>query len=79
MSTQLKLTAKVLTGIYGSTRMARALAKHIDENMEKWRVESDEYTSLEHIVHLQIWNWFAGGDTALHAAQEVLKIYEGPH
>ena len=56
--------------------MCRALAKHIDQNIETWRTEADEYESLEHKVHMCIWNWFAGGDTVAHAAKEVMQIYD---
>ena len=72
----LKQVTKVLGGIYGSSQMCRGLAKHIDENIEDWRQKSNEDESLEHLVRLQIWNWYAGGDTALYAAQQVMKIYD---
>jgi hypothetical protein len=59
-----------LESVYGTGEMVATLAEVIVERWDDW--EADEYRDLPRNLHLCIWDWFAGGDTASLAADRVM-------
>ncbi len=71
---------KALGSVYSSDgrtkdTMIDACAEHLDSSWDKYEadVARGRYRDMEHALMLQIWNWFAGGDTAEIAAKRVLE------
>lgn len=62
-----------LSGIYGASPMVTALATHIVANWDEWDRNADEFRDLHYRLHMEIWNWFAGGGTAEIAADRIFE------
>lgn len=66
-----------LSAIYGAGPMVTALATHIVAKWDEW--DADERRDLPTLLHLCIWDWFPGGDTASLAADRIMVAVEcGP-
>ena len=64
---------KALQQEYGTGSMVAACAKDIQDHWEDWEKVADEDRDLPYLLHMRIWNWFAGGGTAEIAAEKVLN------
>lgn len=64
---------EVLQRIYGDGGMVDACSRHITRMLV---IETSEGENLERALHMELWNWFPGGDTALYAAREVLAALD---
>jgi hypothetical protein len=65
-----------LRGIYGKGAMVDACARHIDSKWDEWRQgygRTRHGESMEDAVHMEVWNWFAGGGTAEIAGGRVVS------
>lgn len=58
----------VLRNVYGKGKMVDSCAKHVAEKLPSWLEEPDPLRDLT----LFLWNWFPGGNTARHAAEQVM-------
>jgi hypothetical protein len=67
-----------LETVYGPTSMVAALAETLVDSWANYQEEEDTgWRSVEDSVHLTIWNWFPGGDTARIAAKRVMAATSG--
>lgn len=76
LKTRTQKITGALEGVYGKSPMINALALSIDEDWEAWeRGEKDarHREGFEYALHMRIWNWYGGGDTAWSAAKEVME------
>ena len=67
---------EALEQVYGSGPMVTSLASHIVDRWADWEADTDEDQGLHYRLHMEIWNWFAGGGTAEIAADRVLAAVE---
>jgi hypothetical protein len=69
----------VLRGVYGKGTMVDACAKHIDSKWDEWRQgygRTRHGESMEEAVHMEVWNWFAGGGAAEVAGARVVAAVD---
>lgn len=67
-----------LESVYGESGTVTSLAVYLASEWPHYEQEADEgYRTVEKLVHLTIWNWFPGGETAALAAERVVAAVNG--